>query len=146
MSLFLFSCPCLCLQFTLTANSSPSTHGLLTISLPTVPGHFQSDLYAQTKHLIILLRQRDIQDKQNEVRFLKGRCYCIISCKTKYLPMSFCTQDLISTGISAWSPLASQASGREAFAAVLQHLSPLKQMGITSQAPLMVSQVGFFQY
>lgn len=148
MSLFLSSCPCLCWQFTLIANSSPSTHGLLTISLTTVPGHFQSDLDAQTKYPIVqvLLSQTEIQDKQDEMRFLKGKCYGIISWKSKYLPVSLCIQDLISTGISAWTSLASRVLGREAFAAVLQYLPTLKQMGITSEAPLMVPQVGFLQY
>lgn len=85
MSLVLSSCPCLYWQFTLTANSSPPTHGLLTISLTTVPGHFQSDLNAQTKYLIVqvLLLQTEIQDEQDEVTFLKGKCYCIISWRSK---------------------------------------------------------------
>lgn len=43
VSSFLSSCPCPYWQFALTANSSPSIHSLLTISLTTLPGHFQND-------------------------------------------------------------------------------------------------------
>lgn len=60
--------------------------------------------------------------------------------------MSFCVQGVISTGILAWPSLGYWALDREAFAAVLQYLPSLKQMGITSDVPLMLLQVGFIQY
>lgn len=85
-SSFLLVLPILAID---SANSSPSIHSLLTISLTTIPGHFQNDLNPQTKYLVIqvLLSQTEIQDKQDEVRFLKGKCCCIIIWKSRYLPM-----------------------------------------------------------
>lgn len=74
-------------------------------------------------------------EQGNEGSFLKRKCYCVTSWKNKYLLRSFCIQGAISTGISAWSSLGNWAFDREAFAAVLQYIPSLKQMGITSEAP-----------
>lgn len=105
MSLFLSSCPCLYWQFTLTANSSPSTHSLLTISLTTVPGHFQSDLNAQTNYLINSgsFTQTEIQDKQDEVSLRQGGIGCSVAVPLVFKTGGYHFQSNFN-GTSGWIP------------------------------------------